>query len=451
MKIGQICKDNSFYKELLSLSLPLCAQNLLTFLLSVSDNVMIGRLGEGQNAGVFVGGQVQLLLQMLLSGIEGGVMIVATQYHGKKDIDGVRKVSVCGVYMCLFVSALLFGVSFLFPSVISRIFTKSPEIIDTGATYLSILSFSFIPFAITSSLVAACRSTQKAKIGFFSSLTALAVNVTLNYVLIYGKLGFKPYGVMGAAISTLVARIAEATVVLIYVFVIEKDLRLRIKHIVHFDKKAMRRYIKHGLPVLWGQVVWAFNTLSATAIMGMQSTEGTTAALAIATTLNNLSYVVTNGAANALSILIGKTVGEGKEDKIRQYSYTGQLIFLILGLISSLFLLVAQNPFVSLYSISDSTLRLTKELISILIFVSPFTAYQLGVITGLIKGAGDGTFLLKIDLFLIFLVVLPSALILTRLNFAPWAVFLSLKIDHLIKCIPATIKLKGRHFIKKTA
>ena len=121
-RFSKVFADKDFLRSLFALSLPLCAQNLLTFLLSVSDNVMIGRLGEGQNAGVFVGSQVQLLLQMLLSGIEGGMLIVATQYNGKGERENVKRICAFSFQICFFTGALLFLVSFFFSDKISAIF-----------------------------------------------------------------------------------------------------------------------------------------------------------------------------------------------------------------------------------------------------------------------------------------------------------------------------------------
>ncbi len=442
--------DKSFYKGILTIFLPLFLQGVTTFLLSAVDNVSVARLGENATAGVFVGTQIQLILQMLLVGIEGGVLIIGTQYHGKGDSDGAKRIAVCGVISALLLGTIISLSSLVFSEKIVSVFIKNAQIIDTGVGYLSTLALSFIPYSLSFSLISATRSVGKAKIGFYSSLFALVTKLFFNYVLMYGRLGFEPQGVRGASISTLIARTVEAIVTVIYVLFIEKKLFISLKDFFRIDRKSVGEFFKHTTPIFVSQAVWAFNTLSATAIMGMQRGEGVMAGLGIATTLNNLIYVPTNAVSMAFTITVGKCVGEKKNEKIVEYSHTGQLLFIIVGLTSALLLFLLSSPFVSLYKVGEQVKNIARSFLYVYVFVFPFTAYQMGTLTGLIRGGGTRDFTLRLDLFFVFLVVLPLALISIRLSLAPYITLLFLKCDHVLKCIPATVKLNRFDWLKNT-
>ena len=94
-------KDRSFYRSLILLAVPISLQNLVTFAVNFADNVMIGSLGDDAISGVYVGGQLQSVVQMFVGGIEGAILILAAQYWGRKDRDSIRKVVSIGVKFAL--------------------------------------------------------------------------------------------------------------------------------------------------------------------------------------------------------------------------------------------------------------------------------------------------------------------------------------------------------------
>ena len=442
-------KDKSFYKSLILLALPIALQNLLTFSVTLADSVMIGQLGDSAVSGVYMGSQIQTLMQVFTAGIEGAMLILSTQYWGKRDTDSIKKITSIGLRFALIFSVAVAVICAIFPSFVISLFTSDKSIIEAGTPYLRIISFSFPLFALTQGFIASMRSVECPKIGMLVSLISLITNVTLNYILIFGKLGFSALGVSGAAIATLIARVLELAVIAVYVLIIDKKLTFRPKDLLSFDRALLRDFIKYGLPVMAGQIVWAVNTLSSSAIMGRQSAEGVVAALSLANTLNSLAYVVMNGMSGAVGIITGKTIGEGKLEKIKEYAYTTQIIFLGLGILTGGALQLIKNPFISLYKISDSAVAVAKTLINVLSVTIIGTCYQAACLFGLVKSGGDVSFVFKNDCIFVFLVVIPSALIATRLGALPWIVFLCLKSDQILKCFVAAVKINKFNWIKK--
>ena len=440
-------KDRSFYRSLVTLAVPISLQNLVTFAVSFADNVMIGSLGDDAISGVYIGGQLQSVLQMFVGGIEGAILILAAQYWGKKDTQSIRKVVSIGIKFALAVGLLSSLVAVLFPQWVIRAFTTEPGVIQEGAAYVQIVGFTYLFFSVSQVMIAAMRSVETARIGLYISCMALVINVCLNYVFIFGHFGFPAMGVRGAALATLVSRILEMCVGVGYVLFVDKKLRFGLKDLLHTDRQLLRDFIRYGLPVIGGQVVWAINSLANTKILGYYSA-GVIAAASITGMLHNLVYVWMNGMSSAVGIITGKTVGAGQYEKMKEYSKTVQMIFLFVGLISGAAVFLARDGFISLYNASPEAQAYSRQFINVISVTIIGTCYQAACLFGLVKSGGDISFVFKNDTIFVFLVVIPSSLLTMWLGAPPWVVFACLKCDQILKCFVAIVKINRYNWMK---
>ena len=440
-------KDRSFYKTLFALAVPISLQNLITFAVNFADNLMIGSLGDDAISGVYVGNQLQTVVQMFVAGIEGAILILAAQYWGKRDSSSIRKVVSVGMKFALGVGLLATLSAVLFPEWIIRAFTQEPGVIREGAAYVQIVGFTYLFFSVSQVMIAAMRSVETAKIGLYISGMALVVNVGLNYVLIFGHLGFPAMGVRGAAIATLISRILEMCVSTGYVFFVDKKLRFTLMDLLHTDRQLLWDFVRYGLPIIGGQVVWAVNSLANTKILGCYSA-GVIAATSITGMLHNLVYVWMNGMSSAVGIITGKTVGAGLYDKMKEYAKTVQVIFLIVGLVSGAAVFLARDGFISLYNASPEAQEYSRQFINVISVTIIGTCYQAACLFGLVKSGGDISFVFKNDTIFVFLVVLPSSLLAMWLGAPPWVVFACLKCDQIFKCFVALVKINRYNWMK---
>jgi putative MATE family efflux protein len=441
-------KDRSFYKSLIALAIPIALQNLITFCVNLADGVMVGALGDAAVSGMYMGNQIQTLLQVLNAGIEGAILILAAQYWGKRDTDAIRRIVSIGIRFSLGVGVILTTVCALFPQEIILLFTKDAVTVQTGAEYLSIVCFSYLFFCITQAFIAAMRSVESARIGFYVSLSSLISNVCLNALLIYGKCGFPTLGVRGAAVATLISRMLESAIIVCYVLLIDKRLGFKLRDLLSSDRLLLRDFIKYGSPIIAGQLVWAVNMLASSAIMGRQTAAGAVTAMSIAGTLNSLAYVVMNGMSGAVGVITGKTIGAGRVDKMREYAKTVQLLFLLLGIVTGLAVFLAKGPFISLYGVSAAAKSEATKYINVLSVTIIGTCYQAACLFGLVKSGGDISFVFKNDFIFVFFVVLPSAIAATVLGAPAWAVFACLKCDQILKCFVAVVKVNRYNWMK---
>ena len=442
-----LTKDRHFYKALIALAIPMIAQNLITYSIGLADNVMIGHLGDTAVSGVYLGNQIQVVLQVIYAGIEATILLISAQYWGKGDVASIRRIVSIALRFSLGLGAALGAVCAIAPKSVLRIFTTDEAVVDKGAEYLSILCFSFVFFCLTQSLIAAMRSVESARIGMLVSLASLVIDVALNYVLIFGQLGLPRLEVRGAAIATLIARVCESAIIVCYVRFYDKKLRFRLADMKVLDRALLRDMIRCGLPLLAGQLVWGVNLSAQSVILGHFS-EAVITGTSLANTLNNLMYVAMNGVAGAVGIIIGKTVGSGDLSRIREYARTVQLLLLSLGVTMSMVLWGLRDPFISLYEITDESAAYARQFINVLRVTAIGSCYQAGSLFGIVKSGGDVSFVFKNDAIHIFCIVIPAAVIAFSLGAEPWIVFACLKADQVLKCFVAVVKIQRYNWMK---
>mgnify|MGYP000467728555 CR=1 FL=1 len=384
-------RDKSFYKTLVTLAIPIALQNAVTFAVGLADNVMIGTLGDSAISGVYVGSQLQTLLQMFIGGIEGAILILAAQYWGKRDTKSIRRIAAIGVRFALLIGLVITVTAFLLPSQIVSLFTSDASVIESGTVYVRVVSLSYIFFCISQVMVATMRAVETAKIGLYVSFVTLIVNVICNYILIFGKLGFPALGVTGAAVATLFSRIIEAAVMVVYVRCIDKKLKLRFADLLKRGGELTRDFLRYGLPIMGGQVVWSVNMLGQTMILGRYDA-GVIAAVSIANMLHNMMYIAMNRPFERGGHYHRQDGRLRRMDKIREYSRTTQVIFLGLGILSGIAVHFLRDPFIGLYGASDAAVAYAREFINVISVTIIGTCYQAACLFGLVKSGGDISF-----------------------------------------------------------
>lgn len=448
MKI--ITRDRSFYSTLFRLAWVIVLQNLITFSVNLADNVMIGRYSEAALNGVAIANQLQFLLQMFAGGIASGISVISAQYWGQRRTEPIKRITAVGMVIGLIGSGALTVAAVAAPEGLLRILTNSPEVVTEGAKYVRIIAASYCIFTVGQVLLGMLRSVETVKIGFWVSLASLGINVGLNYVLIFGHLGFEPMGIRGAAIATLAARLVEFGVILGYIVFADKKLRLKLRELFILKKSYLLDYLRSGLPLSMSSISWGLAMTVQTAIIGRMG-DSMISANTVATTVFQVVSVVISGTASATSVLIGNTVGAGRYEAAKEYAKTLQVIYLILGVVSSAVLFAVRDPVISLFnSISAESAELSRQFILVLCVTIIGTAYQMSSLTGIVSGGGQTGFVFVNDLIFMWGIVLPSSLLAAFVFHAsPVVVFACLKADQVLKCAVAVVKVNRFTWIRK--
>lgn len=441
--------DKSFYKRLFTLAVPIALQNIITFSVGLVDNVMVGSLGELSISGVYLCNQIQVILQMIVTGFGSALIVLAAQYWGKGDGKSVKTIIGIALKVVIACSVLLWIAVFFFPNQILGLYTDENNVIAEAAKYARIICFSYFFFCISNVLVAALRCIGVVRIGLYISISTFIVNIFLNWVFIFGNLGAPALGIRGSAVATLTARIIEFIIVILYMKLVDKKLFLRLSDLVGGNGALLKDFFKYGFPVILGDILWGVNLSTQGAIVGRLGTVAI-AAVSIANTVFSMISVGVYGTANASAIIIGNTVGEGDISKVKRYSQKLQLVFLGVGVCTGLLLFFGRDYVLMLYQVSDETVKIASSLMLVLSITVVGTSYQMSTLTGIVRAGGATHFVLINDLIFVWIVVIPLSCLTAFVIKAPmWVVFLCLKSDQILKCAVAVVKVNRYDWIKK--
>ena len=449
MQYQRIKLERSFYKTFFSMYIVLVLQNIVTLSVNLADNMMLGGYAEVSLSGVAAVNQIQFVYQQLLAALGDGLVILCSQYWGKRQTGPMKKIASSAMHAGLLICFLLFGLVSLFPYQVMGLFTTDQAIIAEGVRYLRIIRFTYPFFAVTQILLATLRSVEMVKIAFILSVQTFFINCGINFVLIYGRFGAPELGTAGAAIGTLAARIVETAVLICYIAKKEKILHLRPKDYLKTDRLLRRDYLKITMPIAVVQGLWGLNTAMQTVILG-HMTSAAIAANSVASTLFLLVKSIPVGAASTTSVLIGKKIGEGDLNMVKNYAVVLQKMFVVIGVISGMLLFGLRGPVLSLYRLSDATREMANAFLLVLCVITVTMSYQMPTNIGIIRGGGSPMFVVKMDLISIWCIVIPLSFFMAFVvKASPVVVVCCLNADQVFKCIPAFLKVNYGSWIKK--
>lgn len=447
-----------FWKRWGRLLITLALQNIIVYGVNLLDNIMIGKLGDEAElaiSGVFLVNQIQFLLQMVINGIADGTVVICSRYWGEKNTDGIKRAAATSMHVGLIVSGFLLAAVLIFPRQVLAIFTDKPEVIVEAEKYLKIVCYTYVFFAMTQVLLGMLRSVETAAIGFYNSCAALVINLFLNYTLIYGHFGMPALGVRGAAIATLVSRIAEFIIVVVYLAFFDKKLHIKLRDFLVHDREMVKKFINVSLPVMMSGTSWGIAMGLQTAILG-RMTGPVISANSISSTVYQIMSVFIYGSASAASVMIGKTIGEGAptteilRDEIKHRVRVMQLLFLCLGTLTGLAIFIFKDFIIGFYDITEEAKQLSVQFMTVLSVTVVGSSYQMPCLTGIVRGGGDTKFVFYNDLIFMWGIILPSSFLAAFvLDLPSVVVFCCLKADQILKCFVAIFKVNRFRWIKK--
>lgn len=448
--MGKAMTSKEFYRSFIIMTLTVAFQNLIVYGVNLADSVMMGAYNETALSGVGICNNIQYLLHMSVLGVANGLTVIASRYWGEKDIARMKRISAFGIIFSLGLSLVTFALCAAIPHQVIALFTDKQAVAAQAVEYLDIIKYTYIIYAATQIILAVLRSAEVVKIGFYVSLSSFGINIFLNYVLINGKLGFPELGIRGAALATMAARMVEFIVVIIYTLAYDKRIHFRLRELFATDSAMVKLYLRTGLPLFASSFSWGIAMSVQGSIIG-RLVESAIAANSIVTTLFQVASIFTYAAGGAACVLIAKTIGEQSDvETVKKRSNGLQLRFIVIGIISSVILLLVKNLIIGFYDVTPQTLHYTNVFSAILAVTIIGTSYECPTLVGIVSGGGETSFVLRNDIIFMWLIVLPvSALSAFVFKFPVPVTFACLKADQVLKCPVAFFKVRKLNWIKK--
>ncbi|MBR4549569.1 MAG: MATE family efflux transporter [Oscillospiraceae bacterium] len=447
--------DRAFYRKLFSVMLPILIQNLITNFVNLLDNVMVGQVGTEPMSGVAIVNQLLFVFNLCIFGGLAGAGIFTSQFYGKNDSKGVRDT----MRMMLWIAAgilLVFGSLLLFcgPKLIGLFLHEGKEDLDLAATlafgesYLRVMLLQLIPFAVTQIYASTLRRTGETVLPMRAGITAVLVNLSFNYILIFGKLGFPALGVIGAAIATVLARMVEMLIVVIWAH--RHTDRLPFLPGVYSSLRVpwelARQVLLLGMPLLINELLWSGGMTVLNQCYSLRGLE-VVSAFNISSTIGNLFFCVFIATGDSISILIGRLLGAGELE--RAVDEDRKLI--AFSALLSLFVAVAAAciaaPIPRLYNTTESVRLLATRLLLIWAVLTPLHAFANACYFTLRSG-GKTLITFAFDSLFLWVFQIPLAFCLSRYTGLPiLQMYALVESMNLIKCLIGAWMLKSRMWV----
>ena len=451
-------KDKAFYRSLFSMLAFVALQNIIAYSVNMADNIMLGSYSQAALSGAATVNQVFFIIQQFAISFGNALVALAAQYWGQNRTAPIRRLVGITLKIGSAITLVLLLICLFLPSGIIRIFTSDSGIIAEGRKYLLIILWTFLLYILTNILMAALRAVGTVNISFYISIISLVLNVGINYVLIFGKLGFPEMGITGAAIGTLVARIVELVIVLLYLLFVDKKLKLfqkpdtaekALTWLFSNDTDLWKDYLKVYFPIMCATVLWGVSVPMQTAILGHLSADAI-AANSVATTFYQYLKVIVVAMSSTSAVMIGQSIGRGEMDRIKSDGRTLSVIDVGIGFLLGIVLILLKDPLLTLYNLNDNAMALAGRLILIMAVIMVGMSYQMPVSFGIIQGGGDAKFTMAMNLISTWLIVMPLSFMAAFWWKWPveWVVVV-VQSDQIFKCLPTFIHFRKYTWMKK--
>lgn len=439
----------SFYHKMLTLAVPIAIQSLITSSLQMVDSLMVGQLGVTSIAAVGVGNKITSILILILQGFGSGAAIFASQYWGRKDRDGIRRIFFLTVNIVTIFSLLFTAMILLFTNQVIHIFTSDERVVETSASFLRIISINYLFTALTVVFSTILKSMGEVKLPLYISILAIGMNTIINYLLIFGNFGFKEMGVEGAGLATLIARITQS--ILLFLLV-KKALSLSFKtlkwHDV-FDKVLMKNYFTITIPSILNHAAW---TLGDTSYFWVYSQMGTDE-LAAVTMIDPLLFffmALFIGLSDASQVMVGNSLGANLKEQAFDYAKRFVKLTLALSVIAGIGIVLVTPTFLSIYNISATVAAIAKSVLMVYAFLVIGKMVNMVNNIGVLRAGGDTKFVLYLDMAGVWLIGLPLAAAGAFLLHLPvFAVFALANSHEFARAVMGLKRTNSRKWIRK--
>ena len=408
--------DKAFYKHVLYMVIPMILQNLVTNFVSMVDNIMVGQLGTAPMSGVSIVNQFVFVANITVFGAVSGASIYGTQYFGKGDHEGQKftfRFRLIAVLIIIGIFAVVF-VELQEPLI--RLFLSKDDSIEMiestlgfGRDYMGIIVLSLFPFGIGQAYASTIRESGETNIPMVAAFSAVGVNLLLDYGLIFGKLGMPEMGVKGAAIATVIAKLIEAAVMIIWTHTHLKRMpsAAGLYRGFYIPREVIGNIIKTGTPLLFNEFLWSFGMAVVAQCYSARGID-VVAARNIANTLTNLFNVIFIQMGGCIGILVGMELGSGDLKRAKDVDNKMIVFSLALTIIIAIAMVPVGYAFPMMYKTEPVVRSLATYYILVSALAMPMWSFTNAVYFTLRSG-GKTLLTFIFDMGLTWTVMIPTA------------------------------------------
>jgi putative MATE family efflux protein len=394
------------HQKILKLSIPAAINSLLDMLQVVTDLIMVGRISAFAVAAVGLGLQSLTFVFAILTLLHVGTSALLSRFVGAGQLKRASTGLSTLLRFALLLSLPVMVLWYVLASHVYVWFGTAAEVVALGEDYVQMLTL-MLPFVFVKLVfVTALNASGDTKTPMYVKIGSIILNVFLNYVFIFGNLGFTELGVMGAAVGTVIVNILE---LMIYLWLYMKG-KMPYVPMWHYSKSLMKRALKVGIPASFERTLTFGSFMLFTVIIAHYGTE-VLAGYQIGLRVEGLAFMPGIGFTIAAMALMGQGLGakkpmQAREDVILILKYTVGFMFFL-----SFFMIFMPEKIVWLFTDDAQTIEEASLYLRIVGLSQIPLAFNF-VLSGALRGAGDTKRTLKISLVSLWFVrIIPAFLL----------------------------------------
>ena len=330
------------FREILYLAIPAVGEMTLYMMIWIFDTMMIGKYG-GQLAVSSVGLSTEIIYSffniIIAVGISTALTSLVSRAIGSKDYKKAEIIANAGIKIAVVLAFIFFSLLFFVPDKILNLAGATKEMLPSATRYAKISSFSFFLLTLSSTTNGVFRGVKDTKTSLYVAGSINIVNLFLDYVLIFGNLGFPEWGITGAAVAT----VAGNFIGILLQWSRLKKLPFKISLFSYVSKKDIWEIIRFAIPSGLQEANFSLSRLlGLTFILSL----GTTAFAAnqIGIAIEAISTMPGWGVAIACTALVGHSIGENKLDKSQEYTlYSTIIASIFMGILACFFFFIPKT------------------------------------------------------------------------------------------------------------
>lgn len=447
MSLGNVKKkyfgSAQFYKRTLGIAVPIMIQNGITNFVSLLDNIMVGQIGTEQMSGIAIVNQLLLVFNLAIFGAVSGAGIFTAQFFGKKDQEGVRDTFRFKIYIAVIITLLgILILSLAGGSLIEMYLLGEDkgfsveEALRCGREYLWIMFIGLLPFAIEQAYAGTLRECGETVVPMVAGVIAVALNLALNYVLIFGKFGCPALGAAGAALATIISRYVEAAIVIVWTHRHTDKMPFIINAFSSFRVPAAltKQIIRHGTPLMVNEVLWAAGIAMINQCYSMSGLDAV-AVGNIASTISNIFNISFIAFGDAIAIVVGQHLGAGRFEEAKDTDTKLITFCVVLCTALGVVLYLVAPLFPELYNTTDAVKALAARYLKVSAVFMPVWAFiHASYFT--LRSGGKTMITFLFDSVYLWAVSFPLAYVLSRYTAMPLIpMYACVQSIDIIKCV----------------
>ena len=455
--LKSVIGDKSLYKRIFIFAVPIMIQQGITHFVNMLDNVMVGTVGQAQSTGVAVSNQLMFVFNLCVFGAISGAGIFTAQYFGKGDFEGVKQTFRFKIIFCVLLAAVGIALFCLKGENLIMLYLNKEDNAELAArslgfaeSYLYIMVIGLVPYTISQCYGSTLREAGQSTVPMAAGVVAVAVNLSLNYVLIFGKLGAPKLGVNGAAVATVISRFVEIAVLVAYTFIKRQKCIFILEGFKspYISFSLIGEIFKKGMPLMLNETLWASGIAT---VNGFYSQRGldVVAANNISQTFFNVFSVAFMSVGVAIGILIGHDLGSGKnKEKIKKEAFKSIFFSVFVSAVIAIIYAVCAIFIPHIYNVSDNARSIATQLMQVTALTMPLDAFAHASYFTLRSG-GKVIITLIFDSFFVWgVTVTAAAVLINYTSLGIITVYFICQSLNIIKCVLGFVFVKRGSWIK---